>query len=625
MLSSSYEDAVNVDVGKLQNLPKLLGNTDPIRFVRLLPAVQTNSECDSGIHIQGCDNAHNDISLGGIPVYGVNHLLGLFSVFNPSHYGRMTYSESSPSNRLGGRVMMSLPDTLDKKVTGELYASFMSSQGSLGFRLGEKSHIRFSARGSYLNLLYDSWMKVMDSDLEYRFGDLNFTYLYTPTDKDRLWFDLYFGNDRVALVERNFNMDLSVDWGNLAGGVHWEHNDDDFSHRHTAFYSGYESYVGVVQDDAVAQLPSHIRSFGYKGNLRWGGFKSAAEAVLYDVMPQNPHIEGVLNSGDASVPLQKGIEVSMSAGYTLPLTDRLSMEASVKGTFFANPDTRPYWGVLPDIAVSYDMFRFGKLRAAYGWRRQHIFQTGLSNIGLPVEFWILSGRYGRPQSSQYADLSYEAELFNGALSLSAGAFGKILYDQIEYKGDLLDLLLSKYDLNQNLLRGKGWNYGVNLMLHKQSGKFTGWINYSLGRAVRRFDNPEYQGLYPANHERIHDLNVVASYQSGRWGYSGTFVYASGLPFTAPRSFYISSEQIIAEYGEHNARRMRPYIRLDLSVSCSFIKNNRQENGVNFSIYNVLGRYNDIMYKLFVDDKGFIFSNGSIPLIYMPSISYYHKF
>ena len=102
MLSSSYEDAVNVDVGKLQNLPKLLGNTDPIRFVRLLPAVQTNSECDSGIHIQGCDNAHNDISLGGIPVYGVNHLLGLFSVFNPSHYGRMTYSESSPSNRLGG-------------------------------------------------------------------------------------------------------------------------------------------------------------------------------------------------------------------------------------------------------------------------------------------------------------------------------------------------------------------------------------------------------------------------------------------------------------------------------------------------------------------------------------------
>jgi hypothetical protein len=32
-----------------------------------------------------------------------------------------------------------------------------------------------------------------------------------------------------------------------------------------------------------------------------------------------------------------------------------------------------------------------------------------------------------------------------------------------------------------------------------------------------------------------------------------------------------------------------------------------------------------MYKLFVDDKGFIFSNGSIPLIYMPSISYYHKF
>lgn len=625
MLKSSSEGVIDVDVNMIKALPKLLGNNDPIRFVRLLPAVQTNSECDSGIHIQGCDNAHNDISLGGIPVYGVNHLLGLFSVFNPSHYGRMVYSESSSSNRLGGMVMMSLPDTLTKRVTGEVDASLMSSQGSLGFRLGDKTHIRLSARGSYLNLLYDSWLKMLDSDLHYRFGDYNFTSLFTPTDKDRIWLDLYYGNDKAALVENTFNMNLSVDWGNLAGGIHWEHKGDDLYHRHTAFYSGYVSNVDVEQDDAVAQLPSRIMSFGYKGDFRWNGLKSEAETVLYDVMPQSPHVEGVLNLGKDPVPLQKGIEASISIGYSGSVTDRLSLESSVKGTLFANPDTRPYWGLLPDIALSYDMFRFGKLRAAYGWRRQHIFQTGLSNIGLPVEFWILSGRYGRPQSSQYVDLSYETELLNGALSLTAGAFGKILYDQIEYKGDLLDLLLSKYDLNENLLRGKGWNYGLNLMLHKQSGKFTGWINYSLGRAVRRFDNPEYQGLYPANHERIHDLNVVGSYQSGRWGYSGTFVYASGLPFTAPRSFYISSGQIVAEYGEHNACRMRPYIRLDLSINCCFIKNERQENGVNFSIYNVLGRKNDIMYKLFVEEEGFYFSNGSIPLVFMPSFSYYHKF
>ena len=53
-------DGLKVDLKQIQNLPKILGNTDPLSFVRLLPGVQTGSEYDSGINVQGCDNAHND-------------------------------------------------------------------------------------------------------------------------------------------------------------------------------------------------------------------------------------------------------------------------------------------------------------------------------------------------------------------------------------------------------------------------------------------------------------------------------------------------------------------------------------------------------------------------------------
>ena len=67
-----------VSLKQIQDLPNILGNTDPVRFIRSLPGVQTNSEYDSGIHIQGCDNAHNEISIAGVPIYGVSHLFGLF-------------------------------------------------------------------------------------------------------------------------------------------------------------------------------------------------------------------------------------------------------------------------------------------------------------------------------------------------------------------------------------------------------------------------------------------------------------------------------------------------------------------------------------------------------------------
>ena len=71
VIRRSSAGMMSVDTRLMQNLPQILGNTDPIRFVRLLPGVQTNSECDSGIHIQGCDNAHNSVSSGGIPIYGI--------------------------------------------------------------------------------------------------------------------------------------------------------------------------------------------------------------------------------------------------------------------------------------------------------------------------------------------------------------------------------------------------------------------------------------------------------------------------------------------------------------------------------------------------------------------------
>ena len=166
-----------------------------------------------------------------------------------------------------------------------------------------------------------------------------------------------------------------------------------------------------------------------------------------------------------------------------------------------------------------------------------------------------------------------------------------------------------------------------MMLHKQSGKFTGWISYSLGRALRNFDNPDYHGWYPANHERIHELNAVASYKYRRWDFSGVFIYATGLPFTAPKSYYLSSGHIVAEFGEHNACRLRPYIRLDLSATFNIRKTEKYENGINLSIVNALARENDIMYKLKVyPEEGFFrYGRQSFMLRIIPSISYHHKF
>ena len=68
-------------MNNLAELPQIMSNSDPIHYAQMLPGIQTNSEYKSGLHVEGCDNLHNIVSLEGVPLYNVNHLLGFFSTF----------------------------------------------------------------------------------------------------------------------------------------------------------------------------------------------------------------------------------------------------------------------------------------------------------------------------------------------------------------------------------------------------------------------------------------------------------------------------------------------------------------------------------------------------------------
>ena len=60
---------ITLNLDFLNDMPKLFGNADPLRYAQSLPNVQTSGELDAGLHIEGCDNAHNEMSLNGVPVH----------------------------------------------------------------------------------------------------------------------------------------------------------------------------------------------------------------------------------------------------------------------------------------------------------------------------------------------------------------------------------------------------------------------------------------------------------------------------------------------------------------------------------------------------------------------------
>lgn len=620
---------MEVDLAALQGYPKILGNTDPLNMLKYFSGVQTSSEYDSGIHIQGCDNAHNYMSAGGVPIFGANHLFGLFSIFNPSHYSQMTFTRSvtgsSVANRLGGHIDMELPDTLQRNMKGDFTVGIMSSQGTLSFRAGQRSYFHISARQSYLNLLYKRWLRIGGNPMRYGFGDYNLTYHVNVGDNDKVWADAYFGMDDAFLGAGNYNVDLGVTWGNLMGAVHWEHKGAGYVLNQTIYASGYGVNASLYQGESSLKVPSSIGSAGYKGKVRWGDFISGLDAVFYKVRPQAPERNIDSNTSNTVSELQRAAEYDLYTDYSKSFAGCMAVDVGLKGSVYVSPEKKFFWRLSPAVSFSYNAYQWGKLSFSYALQHQYLFQTGLSNIGLPVDFWFMAGSHSNPQSAQSCSFGYDVGMFRDMLRLNVQVYGKRLYNQVEYNGDLFDLLNSEYNLDRALLKGDGMNYGMNIMIQKQSGSFTGWISYSLGRALRTFDNPDYPSVYPASHERIHELNAICSYEYSKWMFSGSFVCASGTPFTAPESFYIASGNLMTKYGEYNSSRLRPYIRLDLSVNFRFRKDERQENGINLSIYNVLARKNEAMWRLDVGNGTFSYRPMTFFMRGMPSVSYYHKF
>lgn len=618
-----------VSIDKIRSIPSILGAADPVRFIRLLPSVQMNTETDAGLYMQGSEYSHTMLSIGGVPLFGGTHMFGLFSVFNPTHYKSMDYStDAGQRARLAGVINMTLPDSLTRRISADISLGMLSSQGTLRIPTGANSSLYLSLRRTLINLFYGRMLRFADQPIIYGFTDANLTWYARPSSRDRLWVDIYAGRDSGNFTYGDGGLSMNGSWYNGLASVHWDHYFSDLTLKQTVYCSRYGLTSHLVSEFLEGHMPSHIHTVGYKSSLLWKGWDFSLGSAWLQAQPQNPLTKGHYNSmNNASEPLQNAMETILSATYSRPIGYYLSLKGGLGVQGFLNDRKQFFWGFTPQLEATLNFMEWGRLAARYGIHRQNIFQTGMTNMGLPVEFWVLSGDYSAPQWSHNASLSYNIELFKGKWALSTELYFKRLYNQLEYKGTLMEMFNGNYSLESSLLKGDGYAYGLNFMLQRKEGRLTGWVGYAFGRSLRRFDNPAYPGLYPSDHERLHELNIVATYDFGRFDVGGTFVAASGTPYTRAESFYIIGDRMICNYGERNAQRLPPYIRLDISGNWYFIKQARREGGLNLSIYNVLCRENAVGYGLKTNlaEQSYQFRPTSFGLKFLPSLSVFYKF
>lgn len=626
---NSIDGADVVSMEMLQEMPKILGNADPMRYIQTLPGVQTASEYDAGLHIQGSDNTHNQTGIEGVPLYNVAHLLGFFSVFNPTHFADMRLTKSNTAadgpNRLGGTVDMHHADSLHTATGGDIAVGPMSSQGTLRLPTGSRSALTLSARAAYLNLLYSQWLTIDDNKMRYFFSDYNMTYTFRPDSRNTLRADFYHGGDNVGLDESVYDISTSLKWHNTMGALHWMHDGGKTALRQSVYYTAYGNRFALDYPKLSVRLRSDIGDVGYRGRLSMGHTDIGADIAYHAIQPQYPATSGTMNRYDSHVPKQHATEAALYAMRHLPMGRRVTATIGLRASVFHN-DGSTFAGADPSLSVAIQATERSSLTLSAGIRHQYLFKTGFSDVGLPTEFWMAADGRNKPQYSYETALRYEALTAGNAWRVTAEAYHKRLFHQIEFDGNVFDLIYTDYNPDNMMMHGKGYNYGMSILVERRKGRLTGWISYSYGRAWRRFPGTGRDGRYPASHERPHEANAVATYRlNRRWSFGGTFVVASGKPYTRAERFYLLSSNIITEFGPYNGERVPAYMRLDLSANYDFKCRKGRRSGINLSVYNATKHSNPMFYRLKIYKERFAYKPFNFILGIMPSVSYYYSF
>lgn len=616
---------LDIEMATLVTFPKMLGTADPLKFAQALPGVTTNSEWESGLKIQGCETSQSVMKLCDVPVFGQGRILGLFSVFNPGHFKKMKFSTSTDSRRIGGELGLDIADTLFHALHGEANVGPISTHATFAFPLGKKASFIISGRRSFIDIFYKGLLKMDGADMNYKFYDINASLLIAPDSNNLIDFNAYYGLDTGSINSDIASSMIGANWSNAVANARWRHHKDGLDITTQAYGSAYFMEGDLMLTANAGRADDYIVDIGIQSTAKWRNWDFAAEVDYYNIQPQNIYDKSSTSPGEVILPKQHAILSTLRSSYRLQAGD-FTLTPSLAASLYSDiTDQNYYPRVDPEIFAEYNFYQGGRLSFEAGYKHQYLFMTGMTSSGFPVEFWLGSGKYSKPQAALYGTLSYTVNLLSDAYTLNLQAYGKRLWNMVEYSGFVSELIGGNYNLQKMLLAGEGYNYGATVQLQKNSGRLTGWVSYSWGRALRHFDNPDLRGLYPSSYERPHELNAVASYKIKRWEFGSNFILASGMPYTPISSVFYLDQQLMVKYGERNSKRLSTYIRLDLSASFNIHDKGRFQDGINISVQNVTARKNQMTATLKIKDGEYSYAPTKLVIPVMPSINYYCKF
>lgn len=656
-------------IQQIKLIPALLGEKDVIKALQLLPGVQKATEGFTALYVRGGGPDQNLILLDEAPVYNANHLFGLFSTFNGDAIGNVSFWKGGFPARYGGRLSsvidLKMKEGNKEKFHGEGGIGLLSSRLTVEGPISKgKSSYLISARRSYFDLISKPFMQKNTATL-YNFFDINAKSNVELSSKDNLYFSGYFGNDKLVNNEESINSASIVQtkskliWGNATGTLRWNHqlNTKLFANT-TLFFTNFN--FDLTEDfhrrrDSIStgmstSFRSSLQDWGFKTDFdyypnNFHTIKSGFQFIRHRFKPRIYAFEDLSQkSSEENTEKYVSTEYSIYVEDAFKISNQFNFNGGIRLTGLKS-DGKNYLFFEPRLTLNYLLAEKWSISASYSRGNQFIHLLSNTGIGLSTDLWVPTTRQTPPQQADQITAGISRKFPKNGLVFTVESFRKWLRNIIAYREGASFLAISdgvqELKWKDNVTNGKGWAYGTEFLLQKNTGKLTGWIGYTLSWTIHQFDDLNNGKRFFPRYDRRHDISIVGSYKiSEKVRLSANWLYATGNSISAPLSYSFINYDFSANptggvintidyLGSRNSFRAEAYHRLDLSVQ--LLKKKRWgERSWEFGLYNAYSRKNPFYYYLKTRndfaEKGQrteLVKKSLFPVI--PSITYNFKF
>jgi len=601
---------IEISPKSISQFPRIFGESDPVRFVQLLPGVSFAHEFSSDLYIRGGGKDQTMFAINQTPVFAQDHLHGLYSAFNIDMLKTMNLYISDIPGKFGSYGMSVLDFEMDEetteKVSGAVKLSLLANSVFIKAPIiKNKWSLAASFRNTYTffadetlgefweyhvisNYKIDSFKSVhlfvqSGNDFFAFTGDMlpNFTFINRSffgqikyKDDNFLKFgvfNLMFShsqNNRVAIFKTN-NPLLTEDTiqasNDVLGQEYYSLNSSlVFATDIFNFDVGIQSYLGLNTtrngfNEAFYEDDLAIRNLLFYHRLNKLVYSRGLNVVPYGDVRFNKF------------------------GYDFHGAFRLNL--------FKNLDDQSSY-IVPEGTMSVSrVFTHNTILLSLDRRTQINHSINPYFLTSSVDRWVYSNDYLRPQIANQLSLTYQFK--NERFNIPISVYGKNFQNLYVYR-DGADV--SSFNFNSEITETRGLAYGFEAAITFNNSWQSANINYTYSRSfLNSFDINEGR-FFPADFDRPHNFKYYQIFKIRKnTNLSILGMVASGRPFTA----IISDTRPFLIFSDRNAYRLPLYRRVDVSFNHNrYFFKGKVRTELAFGAYNALGFVNPFI--LFFD-------------------------